>query len=456
MAQIPGIKSKQKSFFDTSDEDEEDIDQMALADNVGGGQTGNPSLSAPGAQEGKKYLSNGKPSIESDADTGSVKAGATLADLLDMGKLDERYKKLEDEKVVRAGKEKEDEERTNKAELFETIGRGLNRIAAGVSGQKSGADLSQVGNTPGTDWEAVRKRISDRYGKDSEISAKERESLLGTMARLQKEAKPKDQKLTFAKGVVQKGTKLPAYLSDSSPTGYMDATGKPVNVDAWSPEERNFAPQVNEKEDGNLLTLDDKPVYRLTSTDKKTGITTTKLRDMAGHEIDPSQIKTKTGIDPKSILSEKQVQSLADADSMNDLIADIRETKKEIPTGRIEETRNRAAGFINADDPKVSAFRAKVTSQLNEYIHKMTGAALGNKEAERLKSTLPTMADSDETFNSKLDDFERRFKIEVENYKKRLKQQGKRFDDESSSTPTVSKDEKPNTRKTVNNADELP
>jgi len=76
-----------------------------------------------------------------------------------------------------------------------------------------------------------------------------------------------------------------------------------------------------------------------------------------------------------------------------------------LETGAWANRRNIIAGMVNIDDPAVTSLRAKLGSQLAEYIKGISGAAVSDNERAFLEGNMPTMKDSPETILQKLKDY---------------------------------------------------
>lgn len=104
----------------------------------------------------------------------------------------------------------------------------------------------------------------------------------------------------------------------------------------------------------------------------------------------------------RTMLSDGQVKILAQYDTGIQMLKDISDAKAAVDTGPMAARRNRLAGSIGLDDPKVTAFRAMVGDQLASYIRSISGAAASDRERAFLMQNIPKAEDNDETFNAKL------------------------------------------------------
>jgi hypothetical protein len=111
-----------------------------------------------------------------------------------------------------------------------------------------------------------------------------------------------------------------------------------------------------------------------------------------------------------SELSDKQVESLAGYDDTLTSLNRIREQKKKVPTGPLQDRRNKIASHLGIDDPEVTSLRSEVIDTLAAKIKALSGTAANESEVKRLQVTLPEIGDSDEVFERKLNDAEKRIK----------------------------------------------
>lgn len=111
-----------------------------------------------------------------------------------------------------------------------------------------------------------------------------------------------------------------------------------------------------------------------------------------------------------SELSDKQIESLSGYDDTLTSLNRIREQKKKVDTGPLADKRNKLAAKLGMDDPEVTSLRSEVIDTLAAKIKALSGTAANESEVNRLKVTLPDINDSDEIFERKLKDAEKRIK----------------------------------------------
>lgn len=103
-----------------------------------------------------------------------------------------------------------------------------------------------------------------------------------------------------------------------------------------------------------------------------------------------------------SRLSPAQVKDITALDAASSILDRIAEEKPSFDTGPVAARWHTAANFIGAADPKKAAFRAMVTTQFNDTLRRLTGAAVSPGEAQRVATEMPTMNDNDEAFTEKI------------------------------------------------------
>lgn len=105
----------------------------------------------------------------------------------------------------------------------------------------------------------------------------------------------------------------------------------------------------------------------------------------------------------RKMLSDPQEKEIRKFDDKVNLANELLTELPSIKTGKVASARNAAGQLVNLDDPKVSAFKAKLGEQLAGYIHEMSGAATSNTEREFLKSNTPNFEDSPALLKTKLE-----------------------------------------------------
>ncbi len=101
--------------------------------------------------------------------------------------------------------------------------------------------------------------------------------------------------------------------------------------------------------------------------------------------------------------STQEALAVAELDTLLGNINVIGEGKKSVDTGPVAGRVGVLKSTLGVGDPKVTAFRSEVGSQLGDYIKAMSGAAASDKERAFLEQNVPTVNDSDEEFDAKLD-----------------------------------------------------
>lgn len=124
-------------------------------------------------------------------------------------------------------------------------------------------------------------------------------------------------------------------------------------------------------------------------------------------------------------LSDKQTDQLAGYNTTLAALRRAQELKKNIDTGPLAGRLNKAASVVGIDDPDTTALRVQVLDTVAERIKELSGTAASEREADRLNITLPGMNDSDEVFNRKLQDAEKRIKEAQQIRTDYFKKQGK-------------------------------
>lgn len=124
-------------------------------------------------------------------------------------------------------------------------------------------------------------------------------------------------------------------------------------------------------------------------------------------------------------LSDKQTDQLAGYNTTLAALRRAQELKKNIDTGPLAGRLNKAASVVGIDDPDTTALRVQVLDTVAERIKELSGTAASEREADRLNITLPGMNDSDEVFDRKLQDAEKRIKEAQQIRTDYFKKQGK-------------------------------
>ena len=320
------------------------------------------------------------------------------------------------ERKEQAKKERSDAERKARwGEFGEQLVRSLAQIAAA----KRGGVAIDAGKA---DWSDVEKRIAERYKEDvGDIESRE-EQLIDALGK-----STADSKMKMATGVQEKGTGLPVYRIEGK-TGYFNIDQQPVEVERYEKPAKDL-PDVYRTSlvaDPNLVTESGAPVYKKITTNKRDpSQTEVEIVDETGKPI-KEKYGPKTGLDAKSILSDKEATALAAADSSLEMFDVIATEKPKYDTGPVSAFFNWVGQKTGFDDADTSAFKANVQDTLNRYIKEMTGAQMSEPEAERLMAAMPKFSDNDETFKRKLEETKKRIKIYNDNYKKKLMLRGKK------------------------------
>lgn len=368
----------------------------------------------------KKLAEQGMLSGEDSSDT-DIYNDADLSALVK-----ERLKELPEEKKKLREEYAATKERGQWGELGEKLGHALTQLGAGYAGMQSGADLSGL-KFDKTDWQGKAGLDLSEYKGEQDTKDKEMGEQLGLAGKLalrKPEKAAKEPTRSPVRGAVEKGTKLPVFLDPSSPTGYSNALHKPAEVIPYEKdtEERVYSDMVP---DQNLLTESGQPVYRL-NTKSNTGKFATKLVNADGSPLQENT-KTKVGIDPKAVLDNKQIEKISDGKAAVELLDRIGEQTNQIEqVGRVNNTANTVAQWLNMDDKEFSAFKGDVTDTLNRYIKTMTGAQMTTTEAQRLMSAMPKMTDKPDTFKLNLQHTKDRLQLFQRRYIEGLKKAGKR------------------------------
>jgi hypothetical protein len=147
----------------------------------------------------------------------------------------------------------------------------------------------------------------------------------------------------------------------------------------------------------------------------------------ARKELQTEKIKDKNK--EKAKLSDKQTLDIANLDQALDQMGIIEVEKGNIDTGPVSSRRNAVAQFFGVDDSQVTSFRARVGSQLADYIKSISGAAVSDNERKFLLQNMPTLGDSDKSFIAKLNMVKDRLRRNRDIYVTNLERKGKNIEE---------------------------
>lgn len=169
---------------------------------------------------------------------------------------------------------------------------------------------------------------------------------------------------------------------------------------------------------------------RLAQTERLAGDTIQARKELQDEKLEDKKLEREK-------LSDKQVSDLTNLDQALDQMGIVEIEKGDINTGPISSRKNAVAQFFGIDDSKVTAFRARVGTQLADYIKSISGAAVSDQERAFLLQNMPTLSDSDSSFISKLQMVKDRLRRNRDIYVSNLKKKGKNVDNfTESSTPS--------------------
>lgn len=260
--------------------------------------TGDGVNEAPAAggnewEDGESEDNDGQSSLPPSADNGAQAKDDTAG-----SSVDNDADQLPGQKDLETALSRK-EDIIDKGELAERLGRAFTQLGAGAYGMKSGADLSNL-QFEKTDWDKRRTLAQGKYDKDlGALVAKYKADLAAH--------KPKD--LQMAKGVMQKGTRMPAYANPSSPTGYSDIKGQPIDVVPYKPDamDRKFAPQLRQVGD-KMMEYDPN-----TKAFKEVNVGLSEVIPGSGIMLNPKEEQTLSKIQDK-VKGDKEFSKLTEAD----------------------------------------------------------------------------------------------------------------------------------------------
>jgi len=116
-------------------------------------------------------------------------------------------------------------------------------------------------------------------------------------------------------------------------------------------------------------------------------------------------------------LKTKDYDSLIALIELKDDIAEIRRMKENVNTGWATTKSKRARRFLGVETDDINAFSAleqKTGKELANYIKSISGAAVSEQEAQRLKKNIPNVEMQDKQFNLSLDDYEDDFNAVIQ------------------------------------------
>ena len=325
-----------------------------------------------------------------------------------------------------AKKERSEAERKARwGEFAEQLARSITQYAAAKHGAAIDAGKA--------DWSDAEKRIAERYKQEAGDIDKREEQIIDALGK-----STADSKMKMATGVQEKETGLPVYRIEGK-TGYFNIDQQPVEVERYQKPDREI-PDVYRTSlivDPNQVTESGNAVYKKITTNKANPQDfKVEIVDETGQPIQ-EKYGPKTGLDAKSILSDKEASAISSAEAAMEMLDKIETDKPNIDTGPIKALQNWSAQTIGVDDPSVSGFKADVQDTLNRYIKEMTGAQMSEAEAKRLLAAMPTMRDNDQTFMEKLRRTRDRIRLYNERYKKGLRLRGRKVGEEEKRTPAT-------------------
>lgn len=147
----------------------------------------------------------------------------------------------------------------------------------------------------------------------------------------------------------------------------------------------------------------------------------------ARKELQTEKIEDKNK--EKAKLSDKQTSDLANLDQALDQMGIIAIEKSDIDTGPLASARNSFAQTFGIDNSEVSTFRARVGSQLADYIKSISGAAVSDNERAFLLKNMPVLSDKDDTFIAKLNMVKDRLRRNRDIYVSNLNRKGKNVEE---------------------------
>jgi len=137
-----------------------------------------------------------------------------------------------------------------------------------------------------------------------------------------------------------------------------------------------------------------------------------KRQAAMGDRLDKSLVRKDISLDQAKTKMDRPSETFAgkmsDLDTIKDHMNKIRNLKDKVNTGAVTNSLNSFAGkWISGSIPSEDRTKLKTmtTHTLADYIKSISGAAVSEQEAKRLKDGIPTMDDDDEIFSQKMEAF---------------------------------------------------
>jgi len=111
----------------------------------------------------------------------------------------------------------------------------------------------------------------------------------------------------------------------------------------------------------------------------------------------------------KDEVSDKQLESINSLNIMKEMANKAKQLKSKVNTGVYSQKMHEASRFLPFDvqNEDQAALTQIIGTNLADYIKDISGAAVSEQEAERLRKNLPTMNDDDKIFNRKMEEFQK-------------------------------------------------
>lgn len=184
---------------------------------------------------------------------------------------------------------------------------------------------------------------------------------------------------------------------------------------AQAPDEASFVSQGTE--DGPVITFDEsKPSKDMLLEDRASALVNAgrRVEGMKKTEADAKKPTAKPAPAPHGggkatgpggkIMPISQVNRLSGYASGIDGLERVIQTTEALSerySGRLSAAQNTVAGWLNIDDPQITAFRAFVRSNLADYVREISGRAVTDKERQFLATIQPSENDKPETIVAK-------------------------------------------------------
>lgn len=197
------------------------------------------------------------------------------------------------------------------------------------------------------------------------------------------------------------------------------------NPDLSSLKEAAALPEAQAKEQAGIISAFGKgqgiTPYQMLRQDylgKNLGVKATGLNETLSKDVYTRQQQQEP--------SDTQSTQLAGYNNTENMLNQIKDLKKNMPTNIIKYGEQEVLDKLGKADPKYIQMKMILGQALAQQVHTLSGTASSDKERAMLGQVLlPDMKDSDEQFNTKLEEALKQVKIAKQIHIDAIKQQGK-------------------------------